>query len=265
MMEFYDKRCLPIFPMSNYFTCAFISLGDKAYFLTYADRPEKMPPCCRFSGKTIRPGAILSSTCPTARKTALGSATGCRAIRLMSGRTMSYYLVLRSTANTHPTGTTNPCRPTGIRIHSIFQDIRHHRLMPPLSAKTIPTSAPCRPIPAKHGTGSVPNVEAISHGAACLKMTVQRSAQLTINRREQRRHGPPGLKSGISKLERHDLGRRQLQRSTPSAAPAATSRPSSRGAAHGSEPRASRSPASIRTPARAAASSIGWWSTFRPM
>ncbi len=55
MMEFYDRRCLPIFPMSNFFTCAFISLGDKAYFLTYADRPEQMPPCCRFSDKNHPP------------------------------------------------------------------------------------------------------------------------------------------------------------------------------------------------------------------
>ena len=51
MMEFYDKRCLPIFPdIDNHFTCAFISLGNIAYFLTYSvDRPKKMPPCCRFS------------------------------------------------------------------------------------------------------------------------------------------------------------------------------------------------------------------------
>ena len=50
MMEYYDKRCLPIFPISNKFTCAFISLGDIAYFVTYAqDRPKGMPPVCLFS------------------------------------------------------------------------------------------------------------------------------------------------------------------------------------------------------------------------
>lgn len=50
MMEHYDKRCLPIFPLSNHFTCSFISLGNKAYFLTYpGDRPAGMPPCCLFS------------------------------------------------------------------------------------------------------------------------------------------------------------------------------------------------------------------------
>jgi hypothetical protein len=49
MMEFYDKRCLPIFSMSNVFTCAFVSLGNKAYFLRYADRPPNTPECCQFS------------------------------------------------------------------------------------------------------------------------------------------------------------------------------------------------------------------------
>ena len=51
MMEFYEKRCLPIFPFTpNNFTCSFISLGDTAYFLTYPqDRPKGMPPVCLFS------------------------------------------------------------------------------------------------------------------------------------------------------------------------------------------------------------------------
>jgi hypothetical protein len=51
MMEYYDKRCLPIFPgIANTFTCAFISLGDTAFFLTYPqDRPTGMPPVCLFS------------------------------------------------------------------------------------------------------------------------------------------------------------------------------------------------------------------------
>jgi hypothetical protein len=35
MMEHYEKRCLPIFPLSNHYTCSFISLGDIAFFLTY--------------------------------------------------------------------------------------------------------------------------------------------------------------------------------------------------------------------------------------
>lgn len=50
MMEHYVKRCLPIFPLSNAYTCSFVSLGDTAYFLTYdEDRPSGMPPCCIFS------------------------------------------------------------------------------------------------------------------------------------------------------------------------------------------------------------------------
>jgi hypothetical protein len=50
MMEHYDRRCLPIFPISNHFTCSFISLGDIAFFVTYKqDRPKGMPPVCLFS------------------------------------------------------------------------------------------------------------------------------------------------------------------------------------------------------------------------
>ena len=40
MMEHYEKRCLPIFPFENDYTCSFVSLGNKAYFLTYDDRPD---------------------------------------------------------------------------------------------------------------------------------------------------------------------------------------------------------------------------------
>jgi len=49
MMEHYDKRCLPIFPIKNDFSCSFVSLGNKAYFLRYADRPSGTPACCQFS------------------------------------------------------------------------------------------------------------------------------------------------------------------------------------------------------------------------
>ncbi|MBP2300806.1 hypothetical protein [Azospirillum picis] len=50
MMEHYEKRCLPIFPGSNHYTCSFVSIGDRAFFLTYEqDRPQGMPPCCSFS------------------------------------------------------------------------------------------------------------------------------------------------------------------------------------------------------------------------
>lgn len=50
MMEHYDSYCLPIFPIAdNNYSCSFISLGNKAYFLTYDDRPDDMPPICLFS------------------------------------------------------------------------------------------------------------------------------------------------------------------------------------------------------------------------
>lgn len=50
MMEHYENRCLPIFPISNKFTCSLISLGDVAFFVTYdKDRPAGMPPVCLFS------------------------------------------------------------------------------------------------------------------------------------------------------------------------------------------------------------------------
>ncbi|WP_420235201.1 hypothetical protein ACN079_14025 [Pseudomonas sp. ABY48] len=51
MMEHYEQYCLPIFPIkNNNYTCSFVSLGNKAYFLTYPqDRPKDMPACCMFS------------------------------------------------------------------------------------------------------------------------------------------------------------------------------------------------------------------------
>lgn len=56
MMEHYEEYCLPIFPIDNHYTCSFISLGNKAYFLTYKqNRPEDMPPCCLFSPQNHPP------------------------------------------------------------------------------------------------------------------------------------------------------------------------------------------------------------------
>lgn len=49
MMERYEKFCLPIFPSANNFSCAFVSLGNKAYFLRFEDRPPGTPACCQFS------------------------------------------------------------------------------------------------------------------------------------------------------------------------------------------------------------------------
>ncbi|NRD52832.1 hypothetical protein [Corallococcus exiguus] len=56
MMEHYEKRCLPIFPLPNNYTCSFISLGDAAFFVTYdSDRPAGMPPVCLFSPRNHAP------------------------------------------------------------------------------------------------------------------------------------------------------------------------------------------------------------------
>jgi hypothetical protein len=55
MMEHYEKFCLPIFPMNNNYTCSFVSLGNKAYFLRYDDRPTGTPQCCQFSLKNHPP------------------------------------------------------------------------------------------------------------------------------------------------------------------------------------------------------------------
>jgi len=49
MMERYDHYCLPIFPIDNHFSCAFISLGDTAYFVAGEGKPSWMPKVCLFS------------------------------------------------------------------------------------------------------------------------------------------------------------------------------------------------------------------------
>ena len=62
MMVHYDKYCLPIFPIANNnYTCSFISLGNKTYFLTYQhNRPQHMPACCLFSSNhhAMRPDFV---------------------------------------------------------------------------------------------------------------------------------------------------------------------------------------------------------------
>jgi hypothetical protein len=65
MMEHYRDRCLPIFPISNRFTCSFISLGDTAFFVTYdKDRPKGMPPVCLFSPRNHPPRPDFISHLP---------------------------------------------------------------------------------------------------------------------------------------------------------------------------------------------------------
>lgn len=56
MMEHYEKRCLPIFPQDNKYTCSFVSLGNKAYFLRYDDKDLKeKPSICLFSPENHPP------------------------------------------------------------------------------------------------------------------------------------------------------------------------------------------------------------------
>ena len=65
MMEHYERRCLPIFPIPNDFTCSFISLGDVAFFVTYEqDRPAGMPPVCLFSNYNHPPRRDFVSHLP---------------------------------------------------------------------------------------------------------------------------------------------------------------------------------------------------------
>ena len=56
MEEHYEGWCLPIFPISNKYSCSFISLGDFAFFVTYDDRPKWMPKVCLFSQRNHPPG-----------------------------------------------------------------------------------------------------------------------------------------------------------------------------------------------------------------
>ena len=53
MMEYYQDTCLPIFPSANGYTCAFVSLGNKAWFFRYAEGAtgpaSEVASCCQFS------------------------------------------------------------------------------------------------------------------------------------------------------------------------------------------------------------------------
>lgn len=85
MMEHYEKRCLPIFPIDNQFSCSFISLGKTAYFLTYEeDRPKGMPPCCLFSPLNHPPRRDFIKHLPYSEKESARIA-GIQAYSLWSG------------------------------------------------------------------------------------------------------------------------------------------------------------------------------------
>ncbi len=80
MMEHYERRCLPIFPIPNNFTCSFISLGDTAFFVTYPqDRPAGMPPVCLFSPLNHPPRRDFISHLPYAPGDSQRLGTGAQA------------------------------------------------------------------------------------------------------------------------------------------------------------------------------------------
>jgi hypothetical protein len=64
MMERYDNLCLPIFPIENAYSCAFVSLGDTAYFLAGEGRPSWMPRVCLFSPENHPPRRDFISHLP---------------------------------------------------------------------------------------------------------------------------------------------------------------------------------------------------------
>ncbi len=56
MMEYYEDRCLPIFHLDNKYTCAIVSLGNKAYFLNYKSKQsDGNPSICLFSQQNHPP------------------------------------------------------------------------------------------------------------------------------------------------------------------------------------------------------------------
>jgi len=68
MMEFYEDRALPIFPGPNHYSCAYISLGDNAYFLTFKEnRPVNMVPVCLFSALNHPPMRDFTKHLPYSR------------------------------------------------------------------------------------------------------------------------------------------------------------------------------------------------------
>jgi hypothetical protein len=69
MKEHYEKRCLPIFPFANNYTCSFISLGDMAFFVVGDDRPTWMKDrVCIFSNKNHPPERDFIKHLPYAKQ-----------------------------------------------------------------------------------------------------------------------------------------------------------------------------------------------------
>ncbi|TXI50909.1 MAG: hypothetical protein E6Q50_02820 [Lysobacter sp.] len=105
MMEYYDKYCLPIFPSANNFSCAFVSLGNKAYFLRYADRPAGTPQCCKFSPKNHPPRRDFIKHLPydAARSAHLGGAIQAYAREVGPQKILFGYAFWRDATSDDPT------------------------------------------------------------------------------------------------------------------------------------------------------------------
>ncbi|UGA40144.1 hypothetical protein JOS77_12820 [Chromobacterium haemolyticum] len=138
MMEHYEKRCLPIFPGSNHYSCSFVSLGNKAYFLRYADRPKGTPQCCQFSLDNHPPRRDFIKHLPynAAQSTHL------------NGSVQAYSRVVQRATSCLATPSTNSqrataarARRTGTRSPSSSPAIPARRRTRPWSARTTATSA----------------------------------------------------------------------------------------------------------------------------
>ncbi|WP_157871983.1 hypothetical protein [Gloeothece verrucosa] len=88
MLEHYEKRCLPIFPQNNHYTCSFVSLGNKAYFLRYDDQnPNQKPNICFFSPYNHPPRTDFIKHLPynTEESTHLNNSLQAYSIRVPNG------------------------------------------------------------------------------------------------------------------------------------------------------------------------------------
>ncbi|WNG57888.1 hypothetical protein F0U59_26370 [Archangium gephyra] len=157
MMEHYEKRCLPIFPLPSNYTCSFISLGDTAFFVTYdSDRPQGMPPVCLFSPRNHPPrrdfvkhlpysqgdgaqlgGRVQGYSFWVDHATGKPMQTGASPDQTQAGGSCS---AMPSTVRRRPTGWTPPRLPTATRSRSTSPATPWRPPMPRSSARTTPTS-----------------------------------------------------------------------------------------------------------------------------
>ncbi len=147
MMEHYEKYCLPIFPIkNNNYTCSFVSLGNKAYFLTYPqDRPKDMPACCMFSPMNHPPRQDFIQHLPYSaeRSQNLDGSVQAYALDLQSpqGPILFGYAFYKRCRDNRLTGSPNRS----------FSLVTPASPMPRSSARTTPTSASPNRTPPRPG------------------------------------------------------------------------------------------------------------------